>query len=321
MISNPLTKRNKLFKNKNIKMFLFFVFLSFTFWLLINLSKETINTSNFYVSYFNLPKTKVFQTSPTQKLKLELKTHGFNFLTFQLKKKTIALNLAHLKHFKGNTYFYLPNNYLRDYQAQFSQKVEVLSVEADTLFFKLTTNAIKKVKITPHLKIDFKLGYNFSKPWRITPDSVELQGPKTWLDTINEVTTDPLIIKDLSKDFTQKLHLKKYENTKIKYSESDITINLFVDKFTETSLVVPFKIENLPPQYTISTIPNDVKVTYQVSLSNFNKVHKTMFKIVCDFNTSSKDSLPYLIPKLVKKPDYVTAVTITPSRIEYLIKK
>jgi YbbR-like protein len=320
MLQNPLNKKNhSLVRNKNIKMFLFFVFLSFSFWLLINLSKEYISTSKFSVSYYNLSKTKVFQNTPSKSIKLELKTHGFNFLTFQLKQKNIKINLSHLQHFKGNTYILLPNNYLRDFQAQFSQMVEVLSVAADTLFFKLTTNAIKKVKIKPNLKIDFKMGYNYLKPPDISPDSVELQGPKSWLDSINEVITEPLILKNLSENTTQKVAIKKWQN--LNYSVSTVTIAVYVDKFTETSLITQFEVINVPPNYTISTIPKEVQVKYQVSLSNFNRVTPQMFKIVSDYALSSKDSLPYLIPRVVKKPTFVKSVTIIPNRIEYLIKK
>jgi YbbR-like protein len=322
MLQNPLNKKQYSFlKNKNIKMFLFFIFLSFTFWLLINLSKESINVAKFNVTYYNLPKAKVFQDKPQSSLNLEIKTHGFNFLTYQLNPKSVKINLAHLQYFKGNTYIYLPNNYLRDFQSQFSQKVEMLSVGVDTLFFKLTTNAVKKVKIKPNLKVNFKMGYNYIKPIKIEPDSVEIEGPKAWLDSINEVVTDDIVLNDLSKNTTQTAALKKAKNSKLKYNISSVILNVYVDKFTETSLVTGFDVINVPPTFTITTIPKEVTVKYQVSLTNFNKVTPSLFKIVCNYAFSSKDSLPYLIPQIVEKPSYVKGVTVSPKRIEYLIKK
>jgi len=322
MLHNPLNKKQfTVLQNKNIKMFLFFIFLSFAFWLLINLSKESINNAKFSVSYYNLPKIKVFQNKPQNSLLLEIKTHGFNFLKYQINPKNLKINLAHLQHFKENTYIYLPNNYLREFQSQLSQKVEVLSVGVDTLFFKLTTDAVKKVKIKPNLKVSFKMGYNYIKPIKIEPDSVTIEGPKAWLDSINEVATDEIILKDLSKSNTQKIALKKSENSKLKYNISSVTLNVYVDKFTETSLVTGFDVINVPPTYTITTIPKELTIKYQVSLSNFNKVTPSLFKIVCNYAISSKDSLPYLIPQIVDKPSYVKGVVITPKRIEYLIKK
>lgn len=322
MLHNPLNKKQfTVLQSKNIKMFLFFTFLSFAFWLLINLSKESINTAKFNVSYYNLPKTKVFQNEPQNSLKLEIKTHGFDFLTYQLNPKNLKINLAHLQYFKNNTYIYQPNNYLRDFQSQLSQKVELLSIGIDTLFFKFTTNAVKKVKVKPSLKINFKMGYNYTEPIKINPDSVTIEGPKAWLDSINEVSTDEIVLKDLSKNTTQTVALKKAENSKLKYSISTVILNVYVDKFTETSLITGFDVINVPPTYTITTIPKEVNVKYQVSLTNFSKVTASMFKIVCNYAISSKDSLPYLIPQIVEKPNFVKGVILTPSRIEYLIKK
>ena len=322
MLNQILNKKKKsILKNKNIKMFLFFIFLSSLFWLLINLSKEYIGEAKFDVTYHNLSKAKVLQNTPSDQLQIELKTGGFKFLTYQFKRKKIKINLAHLRHLKKDTYFYLPNNHLRDFQIQFSQNVEVMSVVADTLFFKLTTNAIKTVKITPDFNIDFRTGYNLAKPISISADSVVIRGPKSWLDSIDEVKTEHLKLKKLAKNFEKKLSLKIRTNPKLNYSIRAVNVIITVDKFTETVLVTSFKIINLPAFYTITTIPKEVTVKYQVSLTNFNKVKASMFEIQCDFALSSRDSLSYLIPKLVKKPAFVNTVTIIPDRIEYLLKK
>ena len=313
--------KDLLFKNKNIKMFLFFVVFSFLFWLLINLSKEYISSAQFNLTYTNLSKTKVLQNTPLNKLKLEIKAHGFKLLTYQFKRKNITINLAHLQHLKKETYYFLPNNHIRDFQLQFSKDVEVLAVAADTLYFKLTSNAEKKVKITPDLDITFKSGYNLASPIIISSDSVLIQGPKTILDSINEVKTAPIQFNDLAENFEDDVALKISKNPKLNYSLKSVKINITVDKFTETRIVKTFDIINLPKSHTITTIPKEVTVKYQVSLSNFNKVNASMFVIRCDYATSLKDSLNYLIPRLITKPAFVNAVTLTPNRIEYLIKE
>ena len=314
-------KQESFFKNKNIKMFLFFLLLSSLFWLLINLSKEYIDAATFNVTYYNLPKSKVIQNVPVSKIDVGLKTHGFRFLTYRFKKKNIQINLSYLQHLRQNTYFYLPNNQIRDFQNQFPQDVEVLNVVADTLFFELTTNAVKKVKITPSLDINFKTGYNLSESIKIEPDSVLLQGPKTWLDSVEEVVTETLLLENLSENISQPLDLKIIDDIKINYSISQVNLKIKVDKFTETNMVLGFEIINLPKDFVITTIPKEVTVKYQVSLSNFNKVNASMFIVECDYAVSTRDSLNYLIPKIVKKPHFVNSVTIYPNRIEYLIKK
>ncbi len=313
-------KQKNIIKNKNIRMFLFFVLLSFMFWLLINLSKEYISDANVFVTYYNLPKSKIIKKLPNRHLKFEIKAGGFKFLTYQLDNPKIKFNLAHLQHLKKDLYYYLPNNHLRDLQLQFSSDVELLSVAADTIYIELTSLATKKVKVKPNLNIGFKMGYNLAKPIAVKPDSIDIIGPKFMLDTINNIGTATLNLKGVSNDINRKLTLKNFNN-KLKFSKAEVSINIRVAKFTETSIVKPFKVINIPKGYKINTIPKEVTVTYQVSLNNFNKVSANMFEIVCDFSETLKDSLNYLIPEIVTKPDFVSSVRISPDKIEYLLFK
>lgn len=314
-------KKDNFLNNKNIRMFLLSLLMSFIFWLLINLSKESISVGNFNLSYYNLPHSKVIQNAPLKQLKLELKAHGFKFLSYQLNKQELRINLEHIKHLKNGRYYYLPNNYLRELQSQLSEDVELLSVINDTIFLDLTIIATKKVKVVPNLDVNFKSGFNFANPIKVTPDSVEIQGPKAWLDTITKIETEALHFNDLAQNINQLVALKMIKNDKLVYSKSEVNIKIEVDKFTETSLLANFTILNLPNNYQISTIPKEITIKYQVSLSNYKRVNALMFTVQCDFALSQRDSLNYLIPVIISKPEFVNMVQILPEKIEFIIKK
>jgi len=313
-------KQNKFIKNKNTRMFLFFILLSFIFWLLINLSKVYISNADVYVTYYNLPKTKIIKRPPKKHIKFELKAGGFKFLTYQIDNPNIKLNLAHLHHLKKDMYYYLPNKHLRDLQLQFSSDVELLSVDTDTIYIELTSLASKKVKVIPNINIEFKNGYNLAKPIIVKPKSVIIIGPKSILDTIKSIKTIKLDLNNIASNISKKLFLNNYNN-RIKTSRTKVNIEIKVAKFTETSISINFKVINVPKGYKINTIPKEIKLKYQVSLSDFNKVSPSMFEVVCDFSKSAKDSLNYLIPEIVSKPDFVNSIQILPNKIEYLLTK
>lgn len=317
---NTDKKQKRIIKNKNIRMFLFFVLLSFIFWLLINLSKVYIRNANVSVTYYNLPKSKIITKAPKKNIKFELKTGGFKFLTYHLDNPNIKFNLSHLHHLKKNLYYYLPNNHLRELQLQFSSDVELLSVATDTIYVELASLATKKVKVIPNLNIEFKIGYNLEAPIIVNPDSVKIVGPKSILDTLNYIKTVPLNLKGVSNNFIEKIQLYNLNN-KLNLKQKEVTLNVKVSKFTETSINVQFNVINVPKGYKINTIPKEVSLKYQVSLNNFNKVSKNMFKVVCNFSKTLKDSLNFLVPELVLKPDFVNSVQIIPNKIEYLLLK
>ncbi|MDZ7614928.1 MAG: hypothetical protein U5K51_15450 [Flavobacteriaceae bacterium] len=44
------------------------------------------------------------------------------------------------------------------------------------------------------------------------------------------------------------------------------------------------------------------------------------FEVVCDYSDSKNNKLDHLIPRVIKKPEFVSAVRVVPNKVEYLIK-
>jgi len=110
-------------------------------------------------------------------------------------------------------------------------------------------------------------------------------------------------------------------NDVIVLSEEKVTVKGEVDKITDGSYTLPFKVINLPRNVIISTYPKEVKVVYQVALKDYNKIPENSFRIQCDYKQTEDNKLDYLIPKLIDKPEIITNVKIIPNKIEFLIKK
>ena len=101
----------------------------------------------------------------------------------------------------------------------------------------------------------------------------------------------------------------------------NIEISAAIEKFTEGTVELPFKVLNLPPGKTINTFPKLVKITYRIALSNFNKISPSSFLIECDYNMSKENNLSYLIPKIVETSFMIKNARITPLKIDFIINK
>jgi hypothetical protein len=108
---------------------------------------------------------------------------------------------------------------------------------------------------------------------------------------------------------------------RVKFSTDKVNIKGDVEKFTEATLTLLVEIQNLPEGYTISLIPEEVEVLFNIGLSDYNKINQNDFKIVCDYSRTAKDGLTYLIPEVSSKPDMVSEIKIVPNQIEFLLKK
>lgn len=310
-------------KNRKFKIFLFFLVLTSILWLIIQLSKTYTNTATFHVEYENLPNDKLLQESPISELDIVIKAPGFTQLKYQLKQGEIKLKLNATASKNNKIYYLLPNNQLAYLNQQINDDLEVLHILRDTIFVEYGNNISKKVPIDPDIDIKFKLGYNFIENLKIVPDSVTVTGPEKYIDTLSAIKTNSLRLEDVYDNVNTELALRTPQNNdKIHLSVEKVNAIGKVDKFTEGNFMLPVVIINQPEDVKINPFPKNVKVIYQVGLSNFNKINEDSFSVVYDYNQFRKDTLTrYLKPILTKKSELIYSVKIVPSQIEFLIQK
>ena len=306
--------------NKKLKVFLLFLMLSFLFWMLIKLSKNYISDVNFDLVYIDEPKNKLLQNNSDNSITLTVNTVGFKLLRYSLKRKTLNYSLMDLEKMKGTEYYSITKSRINHLQAQLPAEIVVLKVKPDTLYFDLGVKKSKKVKIIPEVKLQFKPGFNLTKKYTIKPEFVTISGPTKFVDSIEVVHSTLLELSDIASSFDVAVKLVNNLDA-ISLSIDEVNISGEVEKITEGSFNIPFKVINLPRKYIISTFPKEVKVVYQVALKDYNKITENSFVIQCDYRETMDNNLEYLVPKIIEKPNILFDVKIVPNKIEYLVKK
>ncbi len=308
--------------NRKVKVFVFFLVLSFIIWLLIELSKPYTSEAVFKVEYKNLPSDKLLQNKPISELKITLKAPGFSLLRYKIKKHNISFSINNLPK-KGATYYLLPNKQLSLISSQFSGEITVLDILTDTIFIELGNNISKMVAVVPKIDIKYKIGHNLMEKLKILPDSVMVTGAEKYIDSINEISTIPLNLNDVSQDINATLELvMPTKKSNLMFSVTEVKIQARVDKFTEGRFSIPVTIINEPAGVKINPFPKEIEVVYQVGLSDFDKITKNSFSIVFDYKQFERDSLiDYLTPNINKQSEFVAAFKIIPNQIEFLIQK
>ena len=305
---------------KKLKVFLVFLLLATLFWSLIKLSKEYIAEVEFELSYSDIPKNKLIQNEPEKKVKLTLKTVGFKLLNYSFKKRVLDYSLTEIERKAGSLYFSETSNNTNFLQAQLSAETIVLNVEPDTLFFDLGVKKSKKVPIVSRVDFSFKTGFNFVGNYKVDPAEITISGPGKVIDTITEVLTLPTEFSEIAESFEYEVQLEAPNQVTV-LEKDFVVVRGEVDKITDGSYNLPFKIINLPRNVIISTYPKEVKVIYQVALKDYSKIPENAFRVQVDYKQTMDNNLDYLIPELIEKPEIVTNVKIVPNKIEFLIKK
>lgn len=310
-------------KNKKIsKSFIGFLVISVFIWLLITLSKEYTATLTFPVKYINIPQDKLLQKEPTKEIDLIVKSTGFNILSARFGNKSISLNANNLNKKSSRNYYFLTKNQLNNIQKQLRSGVELQQIALDTIYLEIGSLISKKVPLKPRLDIKYHIGYDVLEPLTIKPDSILISGPETQLEKINKIDLALLKLNDVKSNFSEevKIILPKNLNS-IKVNINTTTISGKVERFTEGTFKIPFKIINLPEDIELTTLDKTVEVFFVVALSNFNKIDKNFFEVICDYNVTKDNNLSYLMPKITTKSNFIKSFKVIPTKIDFLIQK
>ena len=304
--------------NRKLRIFLLFLGLSFFFWLIINLSKEYITELPFEAEYVDLPSNKLFQSEPENQVKLSIKSIGFNILKYKFRTKKVQISLKDVKRSKGNCYIKTADN-LNFLQSQFPAETSILKINPDTLKFDFGSRKTKKVPVNHRVGLQFQYGFNVVGQIEVTPGEVSVSGPESVIDTLHFVLTEQRVLENISEDIAEDVKLVA-DNDRVVFEPGEVQVRAKVDRFTEGTFNLTYKVINVPSNALISTFPKELKLVFQVPLSDFNKVLPGGFEIICDYKETEKNKLDHLTPKIIKQPDFVNSVRVVPNKVEFLIK-
>jgi hypothetical protein len=309
-------------KRKIPKTFISFLLASVLIWLLITLSKEYVTAISFPIEYTKIAQNKRIQSTPPKVLEIVVKASGFSILRTRFNTGKITINSKALIKKKETRYYILVKNQKQRIQKQLPSGIRLQEILKDTLFLDIGSLLTMKLPLKPNVKVQYHVGYDLSEEITVKPDSILVSGPENYILELQHIELLPIALEDVMENFTKKATIKVPEGIKnLKFDTTEITISGKVEKFTEGTVNVQYKITNIPEGVTINTLTKKIQITFIIGLSNFHKISENSFQIECDYSVSESNNLGYLIPKLVYKPLEIKSYKIITNEIDFLIQK
>ncbi len=146
--------------NRNLVVFSFFLFLTFIFWYLNSIGKETEVEVRYPINYVNLPRDRVITESQPLKVNMLLKGPGYSLLKFKFlsNQNPIIIDLSKVK-FKrvknqpGLNYYIVTKGVATSLIAKIKLECEVISLKPDTLFFTFEKTTSTSTQVIPENKV------------------------------------------------------------------------------------------------------------------------------------------------------------------------
>jgi hypothetical protein len=321
MLNSLQTKFGHSVKSKKLNVFGLFFLLAFLILVITKLSDTYVETIPFDVAYKNLPDKNIITLDSTPKVYVTVSTHGFNLLSYYFQNKKYAVDFKKNTYSKDNNYVWLADKGIYDFKELLGKNVDVISVKPDTLILPFGTLSAKMIPIVLKSKINFASGYDTLKGIEIKPDSVNIIGAQSEIDTIDFVETKLLNLEDIKANINTNLGLEfSNSSERLKLSKSVINITAQVEKFTEGTFDVPVTILNLPDTIEINYFPKQIKVSYYLSLNDYKDIKPSDFIIECDYRDVLKSGKSFFKPKLIVNSTQVKSARMKQNKVEYIIK-
>lgn len=307
-------------KTSKVKSFFFFLLIAILFWGLTKLSRQYTASVDTSIMYTNIPSQMMLDDGNAESISFEITANGFEFLTYKLKVPILKIDVESFYNEETNKAVISKANVIRLVSKQLEKGVAIKNVSANELIVKLNPIVSKKIPVLSQIKISYKNGFNGLDSLVVRPDSVFISGPEYALEEIDHIQTAPIDIKNAERDIEVAAALLLPTNGKVSVMPDTVTLEMKVTEFLQMQMTVPLEIINLPSDITIKLIPENVQVTFSISVNDFKEISATDFTIICDYSKRNSDE-NYFIPTLLKGPKNTRNIEILDKKIDFLIFK
>lgn len=309
-------------ERRHLPVFAFLLTLSTLFWILTVLSKDYTTTVHYKADFIDLPVDKLLIDEEEVDLHLQVIAPGFTILAHRLSfRNELPLSVSSfIPKKKGNywNYFLLGEQSISQIQEVIPTSMQLLHIQPNRIDLLLDEKAERVVPVKLKSSISFKDLFRQKEAVKLEPSTIVISGPKAVVEVFDEINTELLSLEDVDNNKNGEIEIQSLNHSEINYSAKNIKWKLKVEQFTEGEIKLPIEMKNVPKGYEIKLFPDEVTVSYLISLDKFDLVKPDMFAAQILFDRDFKRQSV----NLSRQADFVENVRIFPSKVEYfLIKK
>lgn len=305
--------------SKDALIFLVFLVLAGIFWFVNSLDKQRETALRIPVDYMGIPEDIEIESKLPRQIMIKVRDEGLALMQYN-KRNTVPLALDMDRVYFGKGEFVITADQLKNRLSRYVlPSTAVLSINPDTISVKYHRLSNKTLPIKVKSNISFASQYILSNDILVKPTTVKVFGPQNILDTMKAVYTEKVELRSLSD--TVQVKAKLESNKSVRYAFDDVTLDVFVEMFTEGKKKLPVTIINDPGTTNVRIFPPSVNVSYNVGLSNFNKIKDNDIQIVFDYNEAKETKRRHYKLKIVNNSHYISNIRVSPEDVEFLLEE
>ena len=305
--------------SREFLIFLFFVFVSFSFWLLQVLNDDYETELAIPVKMKNVPENVVVTSDIPSELRVRVKDRGTVLVNYMLGQIFYPMVIDFVEYaYKGN-HVQIPSTILtKRITGQLNQSTKILTIKPDTLEFIYTQGKGKKVPVKLQGTVKAERQYYISDIV-YSPDSVMVYAPRHILDTLTTAYTNLVAIENITDSIHRRLDILPLKGVRFVPSYSDVIV--MADVFSEKTVEVPVRGVGFPKDKVLRTFPSKVQVSFQVGLKHFKEVTADDFSVEVDYKDLVNGMNEKCSPTLNVLSPYVNHARMNIKDIDFIIEQ
>lgn len=313
--------RNSFFRivNKEFLIFLFFLALSSSFWLLLALNDTYEKDIRIPVRISDIPKKVVLTSNSDDTIRVTLRDKGYTLCAYLYSDIIKRIDLPFSSFIKKKGYGAVSSAELSKaiYQELYSS-TRIVNLKPDKLEYFYNYGMHKRMPVKLFGSVIPSASYYLAKV-EFSPNVVDVYGSQKMLDSLKCIYTERLSIRNLKDTIKRELVLQNIKG--VKCVPSKVKISVYPDILTEETFEVPIVAVNMPEGKTLRTFPSRVKVIFTVGARAFRSISPDKFKVVVDYNELQNNPSEKCSLHIVSVPHGIRSAHIEQSQVDYLIEE
>ena len=304
---------------KNLFTFLFFLLLSFIFWLMLYSQRDHVEgTYRIPLKYTNIPEDIVFDEPLPEYIEIRVADNGYQIFKYDLSKKdSIEINISEFK--ESNIDAIQGNQLIQLIRTQLAPTTLLLSYSPAIISLAASKLESKKIPVVFDGEITTAGGNLVIDTITFIPETVTAYASKKQLAQLKEAITEYTVFENLKATSQFKVKIKKIEG--IKFVPQEIDILIHIKEYTEKIFEIPITCSNLPKNLDVKFFPSHVNVTFSVTLEEYNIITPEDFEINLDYHELKSNQEGKIEVQLTKSPPSILNPRLSPLIVEFLFEK
>lgn len=193
-------------------------------------------------------------------------------------------------------------------------------IRPQQILFQLDDLREKTVPVKIRADVKTEPGYSLVQQ-EAKPDSIFIQGPAAYVDTLKRIYTKSKTFKNVGLPFTEEFEIKRTPNFYSDYSPKNVMVNFDIQRLAEKELNnVPVEVVNVPRQYDVVPLPSFVKLYIKGGEKILANAEKEDFRVVIDFRRDWQQG-DDKIPATIHTDLNIIYVESRPSQFDLVVQK